>query len=212
MKRKILAFVFVVCAAALIAVSCQNESEENRAVVTVSSINENAPFFSDVIEQGDTLYDPNNPGPPPSPYLWDDFVAEDYVAVTFYNRPYNNFTTTGPGDPLSDFLITRYRLEWRAAVGGTGTVPPLFEGATSVLVPSNTSVTAAVLLVPFTIKNDPAYTALQYTSTEFLMIAHITFWGHEVGTDREWSFDAELSVNFGDWIIETKKKQQQGQG
>jgi hypothetical protein len=204
MKRKILAFVFVASILALFAVSCQNESEENRAVVTVASINENTPFFSDVVEQGDTLFLGG------SVYTVDDFVLEDNVPVTFFNRPYNNFTTTGPGDPLSDFLITSYTVEWRLAAGSAGALPPTLEGATSIVVPSNTVVEAAVLLVPYSVKNDPAFLALRYPSTaEVLSIAHITFTGHEIGTDREWSFDAELSVSIGDWFIKTKDKKSQ---
>jgi len=206
MNRKLLAFALVLGAFAVFVASCDNDSEENRAVVIVSSINENVPFFSDVIEQGDTLWDPNAPG---VPWDVDDFVTEDYLPVTFYNRPYNDFTTTGPGKPLSDFLITRYLVEWRIAQGGTGTAPLSFEGATSIQVPSNTLVTGAILLVPFTVKNDPAYIALRYSPIEFLTIAHITFWGHEVGTDYEQAFAAEVSVSFGDWIIETKEKKQQ---
>jgi len=205
MNRKLLAFAIVVGMFAIFVASCDNESESNRAVVIVSSINENAPFFSDVVEQGDTLWDPSASG---VPWDVDDFITEDYVPVMFYNRPYNDITTVGVGKPLSDFLITRYRVEWRLATGGAGTLPPMFEGATSIQVPSNTLVTGAFLLVPFTIKNDPAFAALQYSPTEFLTIAHITFWGHEVGTDREWSLTADLSVNFGDWIIETDKKKQ----
>ncbi len=204
MKRKLTAFAVVIGVFALFVASCQNESEENRAVVIVSSINENVPFFSDVLEQGDTVYVGG------LPYTVDDFITEDYVLVTFFNRPYNDFTTTGPGQPLNDFLITRYRVEWRLADGGAATgLPAVYNGATSVQVPSNTFVSAAVLLVPFQVKNTPTFVALQYSPDEILAIAHITFWGHEIGTDREWSFGAELSVSFGDWVIETKKKKQQ---
>jgi hypothetical protein len=204
MKRKILAFSLVVVVLAIIAASCENGSQENRAVVIVSSINENVPYFSDVLEQGDTVLVGG------LPYIVDDFITEDYVVVTFYNRPYNDFTTTGPGKPLSDFLITSYRVEWRLANGATGAVPPTYDGATSIQVPSNTLVSAAVLLVPFNLKNAAGiFFPLWYSDTEVLTIAHITFWGHEVGSDREWSFAAELTVNFGDWIIETDKKKQQ---
>ena len=204
MKRKILAFSLVVGVLAIIAASCENEAESNRAVVIVSSINENVPFFSDVLEQGDTVLVAG------LPYTVDDFITEDYVVVTFYNRPYNEFTTTGPGKPMSDFIITRYLVEWRLASGSTGSVPPAYEGATNVQVPSNTLVSAAILLVPFNLKNASGiFFPLRYSDTEVLTIAHITFWGHEVGSDREWSFAAELTVNFGDWIIETDKKKQQ---
>lgn len=204
MKRKIVAFSLVVGLIAVIAGSCENDSENNRAVVIVSSINQNVPFFSDVLEQGDTVLVGG------SYYTVDDFITEDYVPVTFYNRPYNDFTTTGPGQPLSDFLITRYRVEWRLSNGATGDVPAMYEGATSIQVPSNTLVSAAVLLVPFELKADGGvFFPLWYSNDEVLAIAHVTFWGHEVGTDREWSLAGELTVNFGDWIIETKKKRQQ---
>jgi hypothetical protein len=207
MNRKLLAFALVVGMFAIFVASCDNESEENRSVVIVSSINENVPFFSDVIEQGDTIYVAG------LPYTRDDFITEDYVPVTFYNRPYNDLTTTGPGKPLSDFLITRYRVEWRRSAGSSGSVLPSYEGATSVQVPSNTFVSAGILLVPFSAKNSSLLSDINYLGPAFpdeiLTIAHITFWGHEVGTDREWNFAAELSVNFGDWVIETKKKKQQ---
>jgi hypothetical protein len=204
MKRKLMAFAVTMGIIALFVASCQNESEENRAVVIVSSINENVPFFSDVLEQGDTVMASG------VYYTRDDFISEDYVLVTFYNRPYNPFTTTAPGAPLSDFLITRYRVEWRLAGGGAAdSLPGPYDGATSIQVPSNTYVSAGVLLVPFQVKNSSTFAALRYSPDEILAIAHITFWGHEVGTNREWSLAAELSVNFGDWIIETKKKKQQ---
>ncbi|UCG53301.1 MAG: hypothetical protein JSW58_07040 [Candidatus Latescibacterota bacterium] len=204
MNRKLLLFALAIGIFALFAASCENDSEENRAVVIVSSINENAPFFSDVLEQGDTLYVGG------LPYTIDDFIREDFVPVTFYNRPYNPIGTTGPGRPLSDFLITRYRVEWRRADGGPADqVPPTYEGATSVQVPSNAFVTAAVLLVPFEVKNMPFLSSINYLGLNFpdeiLTIAHITFWGHEVGTSREWSFEAELTVNFADPVVKSEK-------
>ena len=205
MNRKLILFVLVVGVFSAFVASCQNESEENRAVVTIASINGNIPFFSDVIEQGDTLYFPAYP----TPYLADDFVREDFVVVGFYNRPYNNFTTTGVGKPLSDFLVTRYLVEYRRADGGPADeVPPTFEGATSVLVPSNSLVEAAVLLCPYEAKNTSPLWDISYLGAlwpdEILTIATITFWGHEVGTNREWSFQASLTVNFADPVVETK--------
>jgi hypothetical protein len=210
MNRKFMFFALVLGTLAVVVASCNNESEENRAVVIVPSINENAPFFSDVMDQGDTLYVGG------LPYTVDDFIREDFVPIAFYNRPYNAFTTTGPGDPLSDFLITRYRVEWRRADGGPADeVPPTYDGATSIMVPSNTIITGYVLLVPAEVKNMPFMQDINYLHKptdvppgnwpdEYLMIAHFTFWGHEVGTKREWSFEAELSVNFADPVVESE--------
>jgi len=197
MKRSTAFFICFIAIVGVFMASCNNDSEENRAVVTVASINGNAPFFSDVLDQGDTLFFPGTS----NAFTQDDFVQEDFVEVIFHNRPYNVFTTTGPGLPLSDFLITRYRVEWRAT-GAAPAVPPVYDGATSIMVPSNELGIGYIVLVPFEVKNSPLMTPLNYSSVEYLMIADITFWGHEVGAQgREWSFGASLSVNFADPLI-----------
>jgi hypothetical protein len=209
MKRNTIFFICFIAAVGVFVASCNNDYEENRAVVTVASINQNAPFFSDVLEQGDTLCVNNTCPPAGSYYYADDFVREDVVEVVFNNRPYNLFTTTGPGQPLSDFLITRYRVDWRRTDGGAG-VPVPYEGATSIMVPSNDIGVGYVLLVPYEAKNTALMTAINYNGAafpdEYLMIADITFWGHEVGAQgREWSFGASLSVSFADPVVVTEE-------
>ena len=208
MNRKFMLFVLVLGILGILVASCENESESNRAVVIVPSLNENMPLFSDVLDQGDTLYVGG------LPWTIDDFIREDFVPVAFYNRPYNAFTMTGPGEPLSDFLVTRYRVEWRRVDSGPADeIPPPYDGATSIMVPSNSIVTGAVLLVPAEVKNMAFIQDINYLHKapvgnwpdEYLMIAHFTFWGHEVGTKREWSFEAELSVDFADPVVESEK-------
>ncbi len=198
MKRKVLFFMCFIAVAGLFLASCNNDSEENRAVVTVASINDNAPFFSDALDQGDTVYyEGTNP---PVAYTDDDFLREDYVEVIFQNQPYSPILLTGPNLPLSDFLITRYRVQWRRVDGGAG-VPPTYEGATSISVKSKEMAVGYVLLVPAVVKGSPLIVPLHYAAGEYLMVADITFWGHEIGAQgREWSFDASVSVNFADWI------------
>ncbi|MFQ5511393.1 MAG: hypothetical protein ACE5EO_06040 [Candidatus Krumholzibacteriia bacterium] len=201
MNRKLVVFTFVMALAMVVVASCQNDPEDNRAVVTVSSINNNAPFFSDVLEQGDTLFVGG------APFTQDDFVEEDFIPVIFHNRPFHSFVTTGPGQPFNDFLITRYRVEWRRADGGL-VVLPTYDGATSVMVPSNELVTASFLLVPFEQKNGALLSAINYLGLNFpdeiLMIARLTFWGHETGSDREWFFTAEVSVDFADPVVKSQ--------
>ncbi|UCH84996.1 MAG: hypothetical protein JSW50_04710 [Candidatus Latescibacterota bacterium] len=208
MNRKLLLFAITLGVFAVLVGSCENESEENRAVVIVSSINDNAPFFSDVLDQGDTLYVGG------LPYTLDDFIREDWIPVTFYNRPYNSITVTQPGAPLSDFLITRYRVEWRRVDGGNeNEVPPTYDGATSIQVPSNSYVTGGILLVPYEVKNLQFMQDINYLHPvsaggrfpdEYLCVADITFWGHEVGTKREWPLSASLTVNFADAVVESE--------
>lgn len=205
MKRKTLFFIIMIAAVGTFLASCNTDSEENRAVVTVVSINQNAPFFSDVLNQGDTLCTNNVCPPAGSYFLADDYVQEDYVEVIFQNRPYNNLVFTGPGRPYYDFLITRYQVDWRRTDGGTG-VPPSYSGATSINVGSDELSFGQVLLVPFEDKNSPLLSSINYLGAgfpdEYLMIADITFWGHEVGAGgREQSFVASVSVSFADPVV-----------
>ncbi len=37
------------------------------------------------------------------------------------------------------------------------------------------------------------------------MIATITFWGHEVGSEDEWDIPVELTVNFADPVVESEE-------
>ena len=198
MKRKSIFFIALIVVTSVVLAAC-NSDETNRAVVTVASMNANGPFFSDVLDQGDTLFVGG------VPFVADDFVQEDWVTVTFFNRPYNAFTSTSPGQPLSDFLITGYRVEWVRTDGGPPTeVPPPFDGGASILVSSNEFVTASVVLVPFEVKNLPFLLSINYLGANFpdeiLAIATVTFTGHEVGSDNEWSFSGAITVNFADAV------------
>ena len=131
MNRKLTIFICIMALGTALVASCQNDPEDNRAVVTVASINENAPFFSDVLEQGDTLFAAGG-----GFFTQDDFAREEMVEVTFFNRPFNSLVTTGPGQPFNDFLITAYRVEWRRADGGLVALPT-YDGATSIICSSN---------------------------------------------------------------------------
>jgi hypothetical protein len=212
MNRKITLFACLALVVGVFLASCNDAGENGRAVVTVSSMNGNAPFFSDVLEQGDSLFFP--PGGPLAglPLTLDDFVGEDWVPVTFYNRPYNDFATTGPGKPFNDFLVTGYHVTWRRVDGGVG-IPPAYTGATNINVPSGKEIGALILLVPYEVKNTPLMTAINYNNPppggafpdEYLMIAHVEFTGHEVGTDRDQTFSAEVSVNFADPVVVTER-------
>ena len=200
MNRKLILFVGVLALSVALVACSGTENESNRQVITVSSMNLNSPFFSDVLDQGDTLFVGG------LPYVADDFLQEDWVPVTFYNRPYSGIAIMGETLPHSDFLITRYRVEWRRADGGPATeVPPTFEGATSVNCPINEFTIGHFLIVPFEFKNSPLLSNINYLNAgfpdEIMCIATFTFWGHEIGTDREWSFPAELSVNFADPVV-----------
>jgi hypothetical protein len=204
MKRKLLFFTCGLGMLIVLLVSCQTDPEEKRSVITVAAINDNAPVFSDVYEQGDSVRRDNG--------VWveyDDYVKEDHVKVLFYNRPYDPIVFTGPGRPFGEYLVTRYRVEWERTDGGAEK-PPTYYGATSISVPTESFIEGYVVLVPYEVKNMPFLVNIRYNELgaggEILCIAHITFWGHEVGTGRETRFSASVSVNFADLVVKSKRE------
>ena len=164
------------------------EEQQNRSVVTVASLNENVPFLADVYSEND-LADP-----------LDDAIVEDYIEVLFQNKPYNNLVITEPFQPHGDYIVDQYTITWTRTDGGSG-VPPDYFGGTSIRVPSGGFGGGNIVLVPFSVKLMPFMVALQGTGTELLMVATITFSGHEAGTDRRSTFAGSISVGFGDVII-----------
>jgi hypothetical protein len=176
MSRKITFFACLIVLGTIFLASCENDE---RAVVSVVSMNNNDPFTSDVA----------------------DAVAltDDWCPVTFYNRPYSSLVATGPGLPYNDFLVTRYRVTWRRTDGGTE-VPAPFEGALSVNVPSTEQANASILLVPGVLKTQPPLSTIG--ATQILAVATVTFYGYEVGTDNDQEFTAEISVTFADYVTQ----------
>lgn len=196
-KKKLTAITLIsIVAVWFLVIGCDEDSNyDSRTVVYVSSINENAPYLSDVLNQGDSIYDRTGT----SAVTNDDFVEEDWIAVTFYNKPYNNVVGVC-GSNLCDFLVTDYSVEFADLAGGASPVAP-FTGQTSILVPSGTMVEGYILLVPIYAKMISPLIDMRYTAIEVMTIANITFRGHEVQTDREVEFSCGVTVNFADPLI-----------
>ncbi len=193
MRKRIFAFTLLALALAAALAGCKNDPEQQRSVISVASLNCNNPGQSDVLEQGDSL---NTTA--------DDYYADDWVRVRFENKPYNELITTEPGLPHGDFLVTRYHIRWTRDDGGP--VLPERTEQTSISVPSASDNVGYIRLVSLEDKETPVLTALQYAPGHIRMRAHITFYGHEVGTDRETSVEAALDVEFFDWMIATSEK------
>lgn len=212
MGKKTLVFTVIIGALFAVLAGCDNDPEQNRAVVTVSSLNNNTPLLSDVWEQGDSIR--NKQG---DLVLHDDHIREDWIPVVFFNKPYNAIVTTGPGAPHGDFLVTRYRVHWERTGGGLAL--PDFEAGLGIMIPSGKSVEGMIQLVTFENKSDSLLHSYCYypwdhpdypgvfncvnAGGEIFMTAHITFYGHEVGTDHEGSVEAQLGVAFTDLVVET---------
>jgi hypothetical protein len=190
MRTRLLVFVAAVAIAVAILASCDNEPEQNRSVVSVASINDNTPLFSDVLDNGDSLTSTG-----------DDAIFPDVIPVVFYNRPYNAIAATSPGEPFGDFLITRYTVDWTRTDGGSPALPPLDMGV-SIQVPTGEFVEGSIILVTHGNKSGSPLVELQLGG-QISMNARIRFYGHEIGTERETEIESSLGVLFAD-LLETK--------
>jgi len=182
MRIRLLVFVAAVAVAVAILVSCDNDPEQNRSVMSVASINENSPLFSDVLDTSDSL----------APAIYPDVVP-----VVFYNRPYNGIISTAPGTPYGDFIITRYTIEWTRTDGGSPPLPPLDMGV-NIQVPSEEFVEGDIVIVTHENKATTPLWDLVGANQQISMNAHIIFYGHELGTDRETTIESNLGVLFAD--------------
>jgi hypothetical protein len=206
MGRRTLVCTFIIGALFALQVGCDNDPEQNRSVVTVASINGNAPLLSDVWEQGAKILDED------TVYTADDHIREDWVPVVFYNRPYNSVIAASPGSPHGDFLVTHYRIHWVRTDGGVQTLPD-HEAGLSILVPSDEFVEGLIQVVTFENKVTQFIHDLCYwpplncnnSNDEIFMRAEITFYGHELGTDRETEIETQLGVSFADLVVETEE-------
>ena len=76
MRWKPVVFSAALSLVVAILVGCNDGDEDTRTVITVASINDNQPFFSDVLAQGDSVYDKSG-----VPITRDDYVVEDEVLL-----------------------------------------------------------------------------------------------------------------------------------
>lgn len=177
---------------AAVLISCSDETNyDQRTVVYVASINDGTPFLCDVLNQGDSLYERDGV----TYKTDDDYITEDVIAITFHNKPYNDIID--PEGSLGDFLVTDYEVDFSTFDGSTQPVQD-FAGKTSIYIPAGEMVTGAVLLVPYGSKLITPLVDLMYASQEIMALAHFTFRGHEVQTDRVVEFEAAVTVNFAD--------------
>ncbi len=176
LKRFLVVAAIMVVALPLVS-GCDNNAEQQRSVITISSMNCSAPAFSDVI--GDL-----------------GSIADTWVPVVFENRPYNALVTTSPGTPHGDFVVTKYRIDWVSLDGGTALSSRVEQ--TSFSIPSGKLGGGFIRLVGLLDKTSPVLTALQVIGVR-AMQANITFTGHEAGTEREVDVKVSVTVEFANY-------------
>jgi hypothetical protein len=174
-------------------VACDADPEQSRSVVAISSFNCGVAMFSDVLEQGDDLAS-----------AADDFIAEDWPLVWFYNKPYNDMVVTQPGRPYGEAIIESYTVQWSRPDGGA--VPPARTEYMGLKINSDDSNSGNIRLVSVQEKLFPDIVALQGGAGALVMNATLTFQTREAGTDRTGSFTVSVTVQFADTVILTDDK------
>jgi len=159
-------------------VACDNTGEQQRSVVTVSSVNGGNPVLCDVADGSGA-------------------ALETWVPVQFYNRPYNDLVTTGPADPHGTFVITHYHIDWTTP-GGSTTMPARDE-TTSFAVLTGSIATMQIRVASLDEVLGPTLSPL-VGGGNVTMVAHVTFTGHEAGTERETEVEAVFTVSFANYI------------
>lgn len=193
----------VVLSIVLIAIGCDDSNYDQRTVVIVASVNDGIPYFSDVLNQGDSIYEDDGV----TPKRDDDYVSEDNVLVIVHNRPYNNIINPCISS-LGDFLITDYYVEYTvtfSTVPGVTTPVAPFSGKLNSLVPAEEMIGISVPIVPFYAKTISPLFDMHYTAEEIMTYATITFEGHEVQTSRKVTFTSGITVHFADPLVTDDK-------
>ena len=196
--RKAVALAFAILTVAALLGCSEDTNYDQRTVVYVGGMNNDTPYLCDVLSQGDSIYNEDMVTFKTS----DDFITEDRIEVTFYNKAYSSVIEPGTGS-LGDFLVTGYEVEFFPNVGSPVPVPP-FSGSTSILVPEGEAVTGSILLVPYAAKNVEPLQSVKYSYTEIMAYAHFKFRGHYVQTSTIVEFESNLTVNFADPLLSTK--------
>lgn len=185
MKSRVL---FALIAAALLLAGCSsnNNNEWQRVVCSVQSINDGAPVVSAAVNTGADAANTT-----------DDYVPLDFVNVLFWARPYGSMMTIPTNGAYSSFIITGYDAVWEPGPNAPAAITDynVERGALSARVPINDEIEVAFVIAGQEMKQEAWYPA-QYSSTVFTANLHLTFYGHEEGSEHEVAIPAGATVTF----------------
>lgn len=184
-------------AALTLLAGCENHegNDWQRLVCDVQSVNGGSPLVSAYLSAG----------PDREVGTEDDFQPIDSVNVIFHARPYGSTMTIPEDGAYSWFQIERYDLEWEnpSSVPVDLTGFNVEDGNIDVMVPVHEEGAASVLMVGIGMKNAPWFVDVYTGDMEsFQADAHLTFYGHESGSEEEIVLEAGCRVHFIGVIVE----------
>lgn len=199
MRKHIIAFAAISLVFGIVA-GCSTDHKTQRSLLTVDQVNSGAPVISDVFDQGDSLFDLAG-----ALVDRDDLgIVPDFILFVFSNKASSSIVQPQEGGTFGDYIIERYEIIWRRLDGGP--VPPPSIEQFSLRVGTADVAAAYLRLVSYTTKNHPVLSDIvRYTNTPgpnagaiILMIADMTFYGHESDSDKETSFQTSVTIEFLD--------------
>ena len=173
----------VFCAALIVALAllgvtatgCSDRSVP-RSDPQVETINDNQPLQSDVVR-----IDGENAS-----------VMEDEVAVSIWNKSSDEVLDLY-GGPYNRVLLDRYTVTFESSEA----IPPV-SGGLGWAVDVNRIMSGSIIVVPASLKTQPPLVSL-WQGGQIQTIAHITFYGHETGSNQDIRFSTVLQINFANY-------------
>lgn len=169
---------------------CEEDGNDwQRLVCDVEIVNAGSPLISAYLDAGSD----NEVG------TEDDFQPIDMVQVIFHTRPYSSSVSIPEDSPYSWFQVESYDLVWENNPLVPIDLQPynVYDGVVNLRVPVNEEGAASVLVAGVDMKNTPWFVDIANGFLEsFQADLHLTFYGHESGSDEEVAIDAGLRVHF----------------
>ena len=196
-SRALITIMALVIGLAALSGCGDNESELQRLVCEVESVNAGVPLISAALNVGSDGISPSD----------DDYVPIDFVPVVFRSRALNSSMNIPEDGLYSSFIITGYDLTWTSSDPNAPAElsdSNVTGGMANTQVPIDSDAVVSILVGPLEMKgttwfqailNDPAVPA-------FSASAQFVFWGHVSGTDHQVGVPAGLMVNFIGAVVE----------
>jgi hypothetical protein len=169
---------------------CEEDGNDwQRLVCDVEIVNAGSPLVSAYLDAGSD----NEVG------TEDDFQPIDMVQVVFHARPYSSTVSIPEDSPYSWFQVESYDLVWENNPLVPVDLQPfnVYDGVVNLRVPVNEEGAASVLVAGVDMKNAPWFIDIANGFMgSFQADLHLTFYGHESGSDEEVALDAGLRVHF----------------
>jgi hypothetical protein len=196
-SRALITIMALVIGLAALSGCGDNESELQRLVCEVESVNDGVPLISAALNVGSDGVQGGD----------DDYVPIDFVPVVFRSRALNSSMNIPEDGLYSSFIISGYDLTWTSSDPNAPAElsnSNVTGGFANAQVPIDNDAVVSILVGPLEMKGAAWFQAILNDPSvpPFTASAQFVFWGHVSGTDHEVGIPAGLMVNFIGAVVE----------